>query len=194
MQRFTHQNIMSNIQSKALAELSGEASVVIQAPIGQVYVALADFSRHSSWNKNIYKIWQITPGPIGVGTRFKAMEGAPPASFGRQLRALTQVMAGMLGGAKPLSEAEITVLEPGRRIDWVGVFPSRHGEFNRAEWRVELWPTDGGTRVVQHFRYLPQTANARNMLAALGDASGIARACEVNLGQLKRQLEARIRS
>ena len=153
---------MAQTRSEPLVELTGEASVVIQAPVELVYAALADFTRHSSWNKNIYKIWQITPGPVAVGTRFRAMEGAPPAALGRQLRALGHIMAGMLGGAKPLSEAEITALEPGRRIDWVGIFPGRHGEFNRAEWQVELMPSDGGTRLVQR---LPGNAVATSMIA-----------------------------
>ena len=181
---------MTSISIAPLAVLAGEASVVIQVPAAEVYAELADFTRHASWNKNIYRIWQTTPGPIAVGTRFKAMEGAPPASVGRQLRALAQVMAGMLSGLKAFSEAEITALEPGRRVGWVGIFPMQQGEFNRAEWEVTLSPVGDGTRVTQHFRYLPQTAHARQMLAALGDADGIARACEINLGQLKRRLEA----
>lgn len=174
-----------------LAELTGEASVVIQAPADAVYDYLADFTRHAEWNKNIYKVWQTTPGPIAVGARFKAMEGAPPAAIGKQMRALAQVMKGMLSGAKAFSEAEITALEPHRRIAWVGVFPRSKGEFNRAEWEIELEPIGNATRVVQRFRYLPQAPAARRMLAALGDADGIAQACAVNLNQLKQRLERR---
>ena len=174
-----------------LAELRGEASVIVQAPADAVYDYLVDFTRHSEWNKNIYKVWQTTQGPIGVGTRFKTIEGAPPAAFGKQMKAMAQVMAGMLTGAKSFSEAEITALDPGRRVGWVGIFPKTQGEFNRAEWQIELAPTSGGTRVTQSFRYLPQTPQARRMLAALGDADGIAQACAVNLNQLKQRLEQR---
>ncbi len=71
----------------------------------------------------------------------------------------------------------------------VGVFPPSQGKFNRAEWDVELVPRDAGTRVVQHFRYIPQTAVAWQMLAALGDADGIAEVCQVNLKLLKQRLE-----
>lgn len=172
-----------------LAELTGEASVVIQAPADAVYDYLADFTRHSEWNKNIYKVWQTTGGPMAVGARFKAMEGAPPTTIGKQMKAMAQVMKGMLTGAKAFSEAEITALEPHRRIAWVGIFPRSKGEFNRAEWEIELTPMGNATRVVQRFRYLPQTPAARQMLAALGDADGIAQACTVNLNQLKQRLE-----
>lgn len=182
----------SSIQPTApLVELTGEATVVVQAPADVVYDYLADFTRHSEWNKNIYKVWQTTSGPIAVGSRFRSMEGAPPAALGAQMRAMAQVMAGMLMGAKPLSEAEITALEPHRRIAWVGVFPQSSGEFNRAEWEVHLEPMGNATRVVQRFRYLPQTPAARRMLAALGDADGIAQSVSVNLNQLKQRLEQR---
>jgi uncharacterized protein YndB with AHSA1/START domain len=174
-----------------LAELSGEATVLIQTSADVVYDYLADFTRHAEWNKNIYKVWQTTKGQFGIGTRFKAMEGAPPASLGRQLRALAQVMVGMFSGNKMFSEAEITALEPHQRIAWVGIFPRSRGEFNRAEWDVTLEPVGNATRVVQRFRYLPQTQAACHMLAALGDADGIAQACAVNLGQLKQKLEQR---
>lgn len=182
----------NSIQPTApLAELTGEATVIVQVPADAIYEYLADFTRHAEWNKNIYKIWQTTSGPIAVGSRFKSMEGAPPAAISAQLRAMTQVMVGMLSGAKPLSEAEITALEPHHRIAWVGIFPSAGGEFNRAEWEVRLEPMDNATRVVQRFRYLPQTPAARRMLAALGDADGIAQAVSVNLNQLKQRLEQR---
>jgi uncharacterized protein YndB with AHSA1/START domain len=174
-----------------LAELTGEATVVIQAPADVVYDYLADFTRHAEWNKNIYKVWQTTSGPMAVGARFKAMEGAPPAAIGKQMKALAQVMKGMLSGAKAFSEAEITALEPHQRVAWVGIFPRSEGEFNRAEWEIELEPVGNTTRVVQRFRYLPQTPDARRMLAALGDADGIAQACAVNLNHLKQRLEQR---
>lgn len=172
-----------------LAELTGEATVIIQAPADVVYDYTADFTRHSEWNKNIYKVWQTTKGAISVGARFKAMEGAPPAAIGKQLKAMAQVIAGMLTGAKVFSEAEITALEPHQHIAWVGIFPKRHGEFNRAEWDVQLVSLGSATCVVQRFRYLPQTSAARQMLTALGDADGIAQACAVNLNQLKQRLE-----
>lgn len=183
---------MSNSnQTSPLAELTGQASVIIHAPINVVYDYLADFSRHAEWNKNIYKLWQTTKGPIGVGTRFRAMEGAPPAALGKQLKAMVQVMAGMLTGAKPLSEAEITALMPNRHIAWTGIFAKIDGEFNRAEWAIDLEPDGTATRVIQRFRYLPQTTAARHMLAALGDANGIAQSVAVNLGQLKQKVETR---
>jgi uncharacterized membrane protein len=174
-----------------LAELTGQATVTVQAPVDVVYDYLADFNRHAEWNKNIFKVWQTTRGPISVGTRFKAMEGAPPTALGAQLRAMAQVMAGMLTGTKPLSEAEITALKPHHHIAWVGIFPKNNGEFNRAEWEIDLEMIGNATRVVQRFRYLPQTPVARQMLAALGDANGIAQSVAVNLGQLKQKLEGR---
>jgi uncharacterized protein YndB with AHSA1/START domain len=170
-------------------KITGTASVVIQAPAETIYDYLLDFTKHSEWNANISKVWQVSEGPIGVGARFHARESAPPVSLIRQLKSMAFFMAGLVTGTRPFSEAEITALEPDRRIAWVGRLARRQGDFNRAEWEIVLEPQPGGTLLTQRFQYFPQTAAARGMVAAIGGSRGIENACAVNLGLLKARLE-----
>ena len=172
-------------------EIAGEAAIQIDAEPQAVYDYLLDFTRHPEWARNLSRVTLITAPPIGVGSRFKTMEGAPPAPLGRTLRAIAHLVRGMLGGARGYSLAEITALEPGRRLAWRGTLPSRQGEFQHADWEVRLEPREGGTRLTQRFRYYPQVPAARRMLRALGDAEGIAAAAAINLRQLKQRLESR---
>src|SRR3954454_10611171 len=101
-------------------DITGTTSILIQAPVETIYDYLIDFTRHAEWNANLTKVSQVSAGPIGVGARFRAQEGPPPVSLSRRLRAILFFMAGLASGAKSYSEAEITALEPGRRIAWVG--------------------------------------------------------------------------
>jgi uncharacterized protein YndB with AHSA1/START domain len=172
-----------------MLEYKGEAVVIIDAPFQTVYDYLADFTRHPDWVKNLSKVQKTTGGPIGVGTRFRADEGVPPASLGRTLKAMLSFMRGMSGGAKSYSEAEITALEPGRRITWTGKVAGKTSDFNRSKWEVVLEPMGSQTRLTQHFHYMPQTEAAHQMLLALGETEGIRQACLTNLKQLKNRLE-----
>jgi uncharacterized protein YndB with AHSA1/START domain len=171
-------------------DIVGEVAIEIDAPPQTLYDYLLDFTRHPEWARNLSRVTPLTPAPIGVGSRFKTMEGAPPAPLGRTVRAMAHLVRGMLGGAKGYSVAEITALEPGRRLAWTGTLPSRQGEFQHADWEIVLEPHGGGTRRTQRFRYCPQTPDARQMLAALGDAPGICAGVLVSLRQLKQRLEA----
>ncbi len=60
-----------------MQEIAGEISIVIQAPTQKVYEYLSDLGRHSEWVENLAKVWQVSPGKIGVGTIFRAQESAP---------------------------------------------------------------------------------------------------------------------
>jgi hypothetical protein len=171
-------------------EIAGEAVIQIDASPQALYDYLLDFTRHPEWVRNLSRVTLITPAPIGLGSRFKTMEGAPPAPLGRTVRAMAHLVRGMLGGAKGYSLAEITTLEPGRRLAWTGTLPSRQGEFNHADWEIVLEPWNGGTRLTQRFRYCPQTPAARQMLAALGDAQGLSAGVAVSLKQLKKRMES----
>jgi uncharacterized membrane protein len=172
-----------------MIEYKGQAVITIDAPIQTVYDYFADFTRHPEWVKNLSKVQQTTSGPLAVGTRFRAEEGVPPVSLGRTLKAMLFFIRGLIGGAKPFSEAEITALEPGRRIAWTGKVTGKAGDFNRSEWEIVLEPIGNSTRLTQNFRYLPQTEAAHKMLMALGEADGIRQASLTNLAQLKNKLE-----
>jgi uncharacterized membrane protein len=175
-----------------MQEITGEASVIIQAPTQKVYEYLADLGRHSEWVENVSKVWQISPGAVGVGTTYRAQESAPPVETLPKMQMMVFFIAGLLSGTKPYSEAEITALEPGKRIAWQAGLRKGNGWFNRAQWELILEPQAGATRVTQRFRYMPQTPTAARMIGAAG-ADGIAHACGVSLQRLKKVLEARPR-
>jgi hypothetical protein len=105
-----------------------------------------------------------------------------------KLRMMVFFMAGLTTGAKSYSEARITALEPGRRIAWQAGIPRGAGYFNQADWEIILEPQNGATRLIQRFRYLPQTPLAGQMVGAAG-REGIEQSCAVNLARLKTVLE-----
>lgn len=172
----------------ALAEVTGETAVQIQATPQRVYDYLVDFTRHPEWVANLAKVTQVSPGAIGVGTVFQAQESAPPVPFWRKLNMMRFFIAGLITGTKPNSEAEITALEPGKRIAWKAGLRKGNGWFNRAEWEILLQPHGSGARLTQRLRFLPQTATAARMVNAAGDG-GLAEATQVSLQKLKQILE-----
>jgi len=161
---------------------------MIQAPIDRIYAYLADFRKHPEWAKNLSRVTQMTPGPISVGTVFKTQEGAPPLSFLQQLRMMVPFMLGILGGAKPYSEAKITELEPPKRIAWQAGIPKGDGFFNFAEWEFVLEAQGGATCLTQRFHWKPQTPTAERMVSVAG-VKGLESAVALSLAQLKRQVE-----
>jgi uncharacterized membrane protein len=166
--------------------VTGEVSVLVEAAPEVVYGYLADFTRHPEWSRNLEKVWQVSDGELQVGTRFRAREWPPPVSPLRRIGSMIFFILGLAQGSQPYSEAEITALEPGRRIAWVARVPRKSGYFNQAEWDVSVDPEAGGaTRVTQRFCYTPGSPAARRMVATLGASQGIAAACAVNLGHLK---------
>ena len=174
-----------------IVETNGETSVVVRAPAQAVYDYLLDFTRHSEWVYNLSKVSQVSQGQIGVGTIFRAQEGPPPVPLMKKLNMMIYFIAGLTSGAKPYSEAEITALEPGRRIAWRAGIPKGSGYFNLAEWEFILQPQAQATRIIQRFRYLPQTPSAARMVGAAGEG-GIEKACAASLGRLKTVLEQRV--
>jgi uncharacterized membrane protein len=171
-----------------MSEITGETSIVIQVPVQKVYDYLLDFTRHPEWVLNLQKVSRQSNGPIGVGATFRANEGAPPLSAGQKAKMMFFFVVGLVMGAKPYSEAQITALEPGRRIAWHARLPRRQGNFNQVDWEIILEPRHGGTHLTQRFDYQPQSWAARQMI---GQAEGIEQACAVNLARLKAILEER---
>jgi uncharacterized protein YndB with AHSA1/START domain len=180
--------VQSQAGDNAIAEISGETSIVIRAAPQAVYDYLVDFTRHPEWVANLAKVTKVSPGAIGVGSIFHTQEGAPPVPFLRKLNMMRYFIAGLLAGTKPYSEAEITALDAGKRIAWRAGLRKGQGWFNWAEWEFCLQPQAQGTKLTQRFRYLPQTSTAARMIGAAGEG-GIERACAVSLQNLKKILE-----
>jgi uncharacterized membrane protein len=176
------------MKEPGMAAVQGENTIVIDAPARMVYDYLLDFTRHPEWVANLTEVRQSSPGPIGVGTSFQAQEGPPPVPMLRKVRMMVYFIAGLASGAKPYSQAEITALEPGRRIAWRAGIPRGTGYFNLAEWEFVLQTEGQATRVTQRFFYQPQAPAAARMIGAAGEG-GIERACAVSLARLKAVLE-----
>jgi uncharacterized membrane protein len=172
-----------------MTDYRGEVSITIAAPAEQVYAYLADFQRHPEWVKNLTTVTPVTPGRTGVGATFKTAEGPPPVGRWATVRMMTHFVAGVLGGAKPYSEATITALEPPRRIAWWAGVPKGTGFFNRAEWEFRLEPQGASTQLTQHYAWQPQNERAERMLSAAGP-EGLRQAVAASLAQLKQKLEA----
>jgi uncharacterized membrane protein len=164
--------------------IQGETEQVINVPSATLYTYLLDFTRHPEWASNLSRVSQVTPGPIGVGTIFRTQEGPPPVPLLARLRMMRHFVAGLLSGARPYSQAEITALEPGQRIAWRAGIPRGEGYFNLAEWQFILQPQAEATRLIQRFCYKPQAPAAARMIGTAG-SDGITRACAVNLARLK---------
>ena len=169
-------------------DISGQTSIVINAPVDQVYSYLLDFTRHPEWVKNLQQVRPETGGPVHVGSTFQTQEGPPPVSLRQKLPMMVHFMTGVLSGAKTYSRTEITGLEPNRRIAWKAGVPKGDGYFNLAHWELLLEPQGQATCLTQRFVYQPQNNTARRMIAAAG-AAGLEQACAVSLAQLKQQLE-----
>ncbi len=107
-----------------------QVSVDIEVPVEWVYRRLLDFERHGDFSEGLAEVRQTTPGPIGVGSRFRAEERVP---------------------GRYTSWSEITRLDEPRLIAWrawvEGVM--------RTEWELRLSPIDGGTRLVEVSRWQP---------------------------------------
>jgi uncharacterized membrane protein len=171
-----------------MPEYQGQSTITIEAPIDRVYAYLADFRKHPEWAKNLSKVTQVTPGPIAVGTVFKTQEGVPPVRVGQKVKMMMSFMQGLLGGAKPYSEATITALESPGCIAWQAGIPKGAGFFNFAEWEFVLEALGNATHLTQRFHWKPQTPTAERMVSAAG-VEGLENAVAVNLTRLKRRLE-----
>jgi hypothetical protein len=164
--------------------IRGETELVINVPSTRLYIYLLDFPRHPEWASNLSRVTQVTPGPMSVGTIFRTQEGPPPGPLLTRLRMMRHFIGGLLRGAKPYSQAEITALEPGKRIAWRAGVPRGKGYFNLAEWEFSLQPQGEATRLIQRFCYKPQTPGAVRMVGTAG-VEGITHACAINLARLK---------
>ncbi len=173
-----------------MPEIKGETSLIINVPAETVYTYLSDFTRHPEWVQNLQRVRPVSSGPVGVGAVFQAQEGPPPVPLAQKIIMMFFFMSGVVRGAKSYSRAEITALEPYRRIAWRAGVPKGEGYFNLAQWEFILEPQGQATRLIQRFQYLPQNPTAERMVGAAG-AEGIAKACAVSLARLKTILEQR---
>ncbi|MDX1688985.1 MAG: SRPBCC family protein [Candidatus Promineifilaceae bacterium] len=176
--------------------LKGEREILIQAPVDEVYEYIYDFTRHTEWNYQPTEITKVSGGPIDVGTHFQAKEQSPGQGPWIMRKAEAIVLRRIAG--KGYTEAEITAMEPDRRLAWKAAFPLRTGGYwMKAEWEIVLEPQNGATRVRQRYHFKPP-AIARLLFKIIFKAVGSERASkqlaeevDENLARLKAILEGR---
>jgi hypothetical protein len=141
-----------------------EQAVDIQVPLDEVYRRLKAFTRHTDFADALVSVEQITSGPVGVGTRFRAQERVP-GTF--------------------VSVCEITVLEAPRLIGWKAWVDG----VMRTEWEFRLSPTVGGTCLVQTSRWQPM-GPIGGLLLHLHRKRNVPRENRRTLDRIKAVLEA----
>jgi uncharacterized membrane protein len=142
-------------------------SARIEAPIEKVFASASDLENVAQIMGQIEKIELLTPGPIGVGTRF------------RETRKLK--------GHSATETMEITEFETNRRYV---VTCDSHGAKFLSEFRFR--PIDGNvaTTVEVDFRARPVSFVAKMMAPLMKAMEGIIRQCvEQDLSDLKHSLE-----
>ncbi len=179
-----------------LKVLKGEREILIQAPVDEVYEYLCDFTRHTEWNYQPTEITKVSEGPVDVGTVFRAQERSPSRGPWIMRKVEAIVLRRMAG--KGYTEAEITAMEPDRRLAWKAAFPLRTGGYwMKAEWEIVLEPQNGATRVRQRYHFKPP-AIARLLFKIIFKAVGSERASkqmteeiDANLARLKEIVEGK---
>ena len=173
--------------------LEGKREILIPVPADEVYEYVCDFTRHTEWNSQPMEITKVSKGPIDVGTVFRANEGSPSTGPWILLKA-HDIMLKLLPW-EGYTEAEITALEPGRRLAWKAAFPlTTGGYWMKAEWEIELASQNGATRVTQSYLYKPQHYIPKIMFKIVGReraSKPVAKNIDANLSQLKEILEGR---
>ncbi len=169
-----------------MAEFTAEQSVVIQASISAVYDYVSDFPRHTEWNHQPTKMIKQTEGPVGVGSVFRTIEQTP-SNMSWLMKKIFPLMSKLLG-TTGYTEAEITALDPERRVAWKAQAPLKKGGFvAKTEWEILLESLGEGTKVTQqvHFRFFTKGVNAQSAAAQTGEEMA------QNLARLKEIIEAR---
>jgi len=138
----------------------------IAAPPERVFVVASDFANAAKTIEGILRVEMLTPGPVGVGTRFRETR----KMFGKEAS----------------EEMTVAELEPPRRYV---LLAESHGARYRSELRFE--PQDAGTEVVMTFRGEPLTVVAKVMAALMKPMmKSMAKHCAKDLTDLKRSIEA----
>ncbi|MDX1616963.1 MAG: SRPBCC family protein [Candidatus Promineifilaceae bacterium] len=177
--------------------LKGEREILIQAPVDKVYEYLCDFTRHTEWNHQPTEITKISEGPFDVGTIYRAQE-QPPNQGPWIGRKIDEIVLRRIAG-RGYTEAEITALEPSRRLAWTAAFPLKKGGYwMKADWEIVLESQNGATRVRQRYHWKPQLEIAKLVFKTIFKIAGRERVSrqsteeiDANLAKLKEILEVR---
>ena len=171
-----------------MADFKSERTVSIQAPVEAVYKYVSDFPRHVEWNHQPTEMTKLTDGPVGVGSVFRTKE--QPAGNTFWLLKLLWPLVTQLVGVADYTEAEITTLEPNRRVAWKATAPLKKGGLQaRSEWELCLESRENATLITQwvHLEILGKMGERMNPETA---AAQTGEEMEHNLARLKEIVEA----
>ena len=172
-----------------MAEFTAKRTELIQAPVAAVYAYVSDFPRHTEWNHAPTEMTKLTDGSVDVGSVFRTKEQA--SSNQPRILRLIWPLLGKITGSAGYTEAEITALEPDRRVTWKATAPLKNGSLMaRSEWEIHLEKRDEGILVTQsvHFEFLGKMGeriNPETAAAQTGEEMGR------NLARLKEIVQAR---
>ena len=102
--------------------ITGE--IFVRAPVEEVFDFVADESNEPLYNTNMLRAEKLTPGPIGVGTRFAAvMKGRSPTALTIEYTGLNRprTLSSRSRTAGMEIEGELTFVPEGNgtRLRWV---------------------------------------------------------------------------
>jgi hypothetical protein len=137
-----------------MARIESRESVLVTRPAASVFAYIQDLEREHEWQVNLLEAYQLTPGPVQIGTR---------------RRYVTRVM-----GRRVCTTYVVTALTPDREI----VYETIGEPSTWSRWHIECEPVDARTRVAMHIeaevlgflRLIPRivlVATARRELLAL---------------------------
>jgi carbon monoxide dehydrogenase subunit G len=135
-------------------------TITIKRQTSEVFAYLADFENLPRWNYAITDTRKITPGPVGVGSKYLQVRTVPKRSE---------------------ETFEVIEFEPDSRLTVRGAFGPLSGQASYV-----LVPTDDGTRLTNAMDLQP--GGVLNLVAPLA-TSRVRAAVATNLDKLKEILE-----
>ncbi len=137
------------------------ATTVIERPVGEVFARWSEVERYPEWFDVSIERRKLTEGPIGVGTKYRAVDKLPP-------------------GLRTEATLEITAYEPSELVAAILSDPIN------ATWEARFEETGQGTRMTFHM--VASLSGLQGLLAPLF-AGWARRQLQTGLGRFKASLE-----
>ncbi len=138
-----------------------EATIVIDRPVGEVFALWSEVERYPEWFGMSIEREKLTEGPIGVGTKYRAVDNLPP-------------------GRRTEITLEITAYKPNELV------AARLSEPINATWEARFQETGQGTRMT--FHTVANPSGLQGLLAPLF-VGWARRQLQVGLDRFKASLE-----
>lgn len=140
--------------------ITHEVTIHLNKPVEQVFAFLMDTSKLVTWQSNLIKSEPLTEGPLRIGSHF------------REVR--------RLGNKETEIEAEITALEPNKRLE------TRTITKPQAMVSYSFDPEQGGTRL--NYKFILETSGLMRLLEPI-IAGSIKKDSQADFETLRRIIE-----